>query len=125
MTMSGSEASLHTTQSPTTVSLTAKSPTPKSSKSAPQTTITKGNTGKFKSVALATVAINRLKSKAAAAAPENAALLEKCYWDWMVATPFFTNSGYGATHYDFYKRAKQDQAWWAKRRAEGKADDEE
>ena len=125
MTMSGSEAVSLTTQSRTAVSLTAKSPKPKSPKSAPQTTITKGKTARFKSAAWATVAINRLKSKAAAAAPANAALLDKCYWEWMEATPFFTKSGFGATHYDFYKRAKQDQAFWAKRRAEGKADDEE
>jgi hypothetical protein len=112
-----------TTVSPTTVSLTAKSPKPKSPTSAPKTTIHKGKTTRFKSAAWAMVALNRLKSKAAAAAPANAKLLDECYWEWMEATPFFTKSGFAATHYDFYKRAKQDQAWWAKRRAEGKADE--
>jgi hypothetical protein len=68
------------------------------------------------------VALNRLKSKAEAAAPANAALLDKCYWEWMEATPFITKSGFAATHYDFYKRAKVDQAWWTKREAEGKND---
>jgi hypothetical protein len=63
-----------------------------------------------------------LRSMAAAAAPDNAILLEKCFWENMSAAPTCAKSKFGDSYRDLYKEYKRIQA---KRRAEVKKDDEE
>ncbi len=55
----------------------------------------------------------------------NASLRTKCFWENMSAAPTCASSIHGDSGIDLYRRVKKIQAYWNKRRAAGKRDDEE